>query len=849
MFRSRTIVASTHVASKTVVSKTVASKTTRFCVTTTALAIIALLPGALPATAIASSSADSRVIEEVVVTARKREERLVDTPVAVAALMEEEVERYYTRDLEQLTTRIPGVQIGHAAGGGAGGSMFIRGVGNLAVDYGADQPVSLVMDGMSFSRGHILDTGFFDVQSVQVLKGPQALYYGKNSPAGVIAVTSVTPAVGAETDAFVRAAYEFETEDPVMEAGISFPVGDRLAFRIAGRYQDMQGGYLKNSARPIDPNVTEITGDPTRGASYDEFPQQEQSVVRLTGVWEPREDFQAKLKLFKSRSKQNDAGRTVLYACADGPGANPFYLGFPDPTQVCPDSEPKLRRNGALPPASVADAHPFIDADSRFNNTFTNETATLELTWDFENFTLTSLTGWWDYHHREYTNYDYTSYSVVISRQGESGDSWSEELRLQSNFDGPFNFMVGGYYEDMQRDLDAPVQILPNILFAAIPDFIPNGDPTSPYFGANINYHQHWDNNIESFSVFGSIDYEFNERWSVSAGARYTEEERDSFGGNLYERGLGFSPGGVFYSPEGESDNVSPEVTLSWKPADDMLVYAAYKTGFQSFGISNPGTVPDLSTQPQSVVDDYFIFDETEVDGFEVGFKGYFLDSRLTGDITVYRYEYEDLQVAVFDSTTTTFSTQNAAVAVAQGIEGQFTYQATPQLQLRLAAQFSHLEFDEWDDAACHTAQFVGTAPPGCYVRPDGAEVQDLSGERYGGPPLQVNGGLTFNTTIGEGWGLDLTADVIHHNGGFKTRRQPNTDIDARTVTNLSARLYQPDGGWEAALICSNCTKEIYVTSIQDKPLQKTIPGTGISDLTGQVAIPRLLTAQLTYRF
>ena len=116
-------------------------------------------------------------------------------------------------------------------------------------------------------------------------------------------------------------------------------------------------------------------------------------MVRLTGVWEPREDFQAKLKLFKSRSKQNDAGRTVLYACADGPGANPFYLGFPDPTQVCPDSEPKLRRNGALPPASVADAHPFIDADSRFNNTFTNETATLELTWDFGNFTLTSLTG------------------------------------------------------------------------------------------------------------------------------------------------------------------------------------------------------------------------------------------------------------------------------------------------------------------------------------------------------------------------------------------------------------------------------------------------------------------------
>ena len=154
-------------------------------------------------------------------------------------------------------------------------------------DYGADQPVSLVMDGMSFSRGHILDTGFFDLASVEVLKGPQALYFGKNSPAGVIAVTSVTPEVGAEMEGFVRAAYEFKTDDPVVEAGLSFPIGDHLAFRLAGRYQDMQGGYLKNTAQPFNPNPTEVSGDPTRGKSYDDYPEQEQSIIRWTTVWEP----------------------------------------------------------------------------------------------------------------------------------------------------------------------------------------------------------------------------------------------------------------------------------------------------------------------------------------------------------------------------------------------------------------------------------------------------------------------------------------------------------------------------------------------------------------------------------
>ena len=800
----------------------------------------------------AETAAQGGVIEEVVVTARKREERLVDTPVAVSALMQEEVERYYTRDLDQLTTRIPGVQIGHAAGGGAGGSMFIRGVGNLAVDYGADQPVSLVMDGMSFTRGHVLDTGFFDVQAVEVLKGPQALFFGKNSPAGVISVTSVTPEVGAEANGFVRAAYEFVTEDPVVEAGYSFSVGDHLAFRLAGRYQNMRGGYLDNTARPIDPNVTEASGDPARGASYDEYPKQRQDVLRLTTVWEPTDSFDATLKVFRSYSKQNDAGRTVLYACADGPGANPYYNGgieVPDPFQRCPNNRPRLERNGALPPASVADAHPFIDAGSRFFNRLTNEVQTLELNWEIGDFTLTSMTGHWDYRHREYTNYDYTSYAIVVSKQGESGESWTEELRLQSNFDGPFNFMIGGFWEDSERDLDAPVQILPNALFAGIPGFIPNGDTTGLYAGTSINYHQHWDNNIESFSVFGNVEYDFSEQWSISAGVRYTDEERDSRGGNLYERGLGFSPAGVFYEPEGEADNTSPEVTVSYKPSDDTLIYAAYKTGFQSFGISNPGTVPNLSTAPQSVIDDYFIFDETEVTGFEIGYKGYFLDNRLSADITAYSYEYKDLQVAVFDSTTTTFSTQNAAVATVEGIEGSAILQATDRLQLRLAAQYSMLEFDEFEDAQCHTAQAVGSGPPGCYFNPTiGSNVQDLSGERYGGPPLQVNAGVTFDTQLADDWRLELTADVIHHNSGYKTRKQPNTDIDARTVANLAARLYTAEDRWEVALVCSNCFNEIYVTSIQDKPLQRTIAGTGISDLTGQIAYPRLITAQFTYR-
>lgn len=803
----------------------------------------------------------SPAVEEIIVTARKREERAIDTPVAIAALTEEEVERYNTRDLAELTTRIPGVSISHAAGGGAGGNMTIRGVGNLAVDYGADQPVALVLDGMSFTRGHVLDTGFFDVGGVQVLKGPQALFYGKNSPAGVIAVTSRTPTPGDEIEYFGRIGYEFVTEDPVLEAGISFPLGETVAMRLAGRYQNMQGGYLDNSARPLNVGDAQLTLAPgvtapmypttpglmSRGASYDEFPAQDQQVLRLTTVWQPNDSFKATLKNFYSYSQQNDAGNTILYACADGVGGNPYYLSAPDPTQVC-TSSPRLRRNGALPPAQIVDSHIHLNSSDNFFNKLTNNIETLEMVWDFNDLTFTSVTGYWDYRHREYTNYDYTSYAVVVSKQGESGESFTQEFRLQSGFDGPVNFMVGLFYETTERDLDAPVQIFPE-LFTDFADQAPRVAPGTPYNGTYINYHQHWDNNIDSYSMFGSIDFAVNEQWTVTGGARFTKEERDSVGGNIFENSsiLNFSPAGVVYRPEDDSDNVSPELTVSYRPTDNMMIYTAYKTGFQSAGISNPGTVPDLRSLSAADQNDALVFDESVVKGFEVGLKGYFFDQQLSADIIVYRYKYEDLQVGIFNPVTTTFTIQNAAEAINQGIDFTSIFQATDELQLRVAAQYNDLEFESFEDAGCNAiddARPVNTLPatgPGCHVGPNGNKIQDLSGEQYGGPPFQANVGVSYETNLFSNWGMELTADAIYHSEGQEALRQRGTDIPQRTVLNLAARLYQGEGPWNVSLICSNCLDEIYVTGIGNKPLAKT------GDLTGFVAPPRLVTLQLTY--
>ncbi len=360
------------------------------------------------------AQAQGVTIEEVIVTARKREERAIDAPVGVAVMTEDDIERYNTRNLTELGARIPGVEVIHSMGGGAGGNITIRGIGKPpgTADYGIDAPVSLVIDGMPFSRNHMIMTGFFDSEALEVLKGPQALYFGKNSPAGVIAIRSRSPEVGGEMAGFVRASYEFVTEDPVIETGLSLPVGDALAFRLAARGQDMKGGWLDNVAQPLDVSALYPGTDwQTRGASYDEYPAQKQAVVRFTTVFEPSERFDATLKIFRSYTKRNDAGQTVLYACADGPGVHPTFLGiWPDPTQTCPDDRGRLERSGALLPVEVADSLPYVSEDARFHYKLAQYVHTLQMNLELDSFTLSSTTGYWDYRHREYTNYGYTSY-------------------------------------------------------------------------------------------------------------------------------------------------------------------------------------------------------------------------------------------------------------------------------------------------------------------------------------------------------------------------------------------------------------------------------------------------------
>ncbi|MFA5712498.1 TonB-dependent receptor, partial [Mycolicibacterium sp.] len=823
-------------------------------------------------------------IESVMVTARKTEERAIDTPVALAVLTEAQMQRYATTDVTQLSSQLPGVEVNKASGGGAGGNFIIRGIGRQASDYGADQPVAFVLDGFSFTRGHMSSVGFFDVAAVEVLKGPQTLFFGKNSPAGVISVTSISP--GDELEGFAKLSYEFRAEDPSVEFGVSIPVNEKLKIRVAGRGQFMQGGYYKNTSsdlvgvpRNLSPFETEALY-PTNPNQFTETPKTKQYVGRITAVFTPNDNFDATLKIFAADSRDNDAGAAAVVACADGIGGHPyqstgFFGDVADPTQTC-DGKIRWRRHSTQPPQAWFESNPTLDDnDTHYYNHFRNFLTTLEMNWRVtDDLTLTSVSGYWDYKQRELTQYDY-AYGVVASKQGEGGRSFTTELRLRSDFDGPVNFMIGGFYEDMKRDLDAPVQIFP---LGPAPDstFYPDF-----YNGSFLSYHQHWDNNITSWSVFAEMRWDITDTLELSGGVRYTEDNRNAHGAQLFNRldqffdllGLPetanpFAHSGTEYDLTRSFHNTSPQATLSWKATPDILLYASYKTGYQAAGISNPGTIGNfysLDSNGQirfdgngnpiratsAEVNPILTFDGSTVKGFEIGAKGSFFGGMLTGDIALYHMKYSDLQVAVFNPVTTNFTVQNAAAAVNRGIEGNLYLQATDDLQLRLSAQYNHLKYKSFPEAQCYAGQADPTSATYrpeltgfCHPSASGTGlVQDMSGMRYGGGPFQVNAGFTYDVAVSNDWGLSLSGDVNYRNKSFETLRQPGTRVPSRTLINASLRLYQVDGPWEFSLICSNCGNDHYVYSIQDKPLGKT------GDLTGQLGMPRLVTIQTTYRW
>ncbi len=784
---------------------------------------------ALPAFAQSQTGADNSNIETVMVTARKTSERLLDVPVSANAFGTQSLERYATTDLTTLGLQVPQVSIDHAASGN-GAIITVRGIGSASVDAGIEQEVTVNIDGVPISRGRVIQSSIFDLSSVDVLKGPQPVYFGKNSPAGVITIASSDP--DPEFGGYARFGYEPDTETVYGETAVSAPLMDDLSMRLAFRGSSMMGGTTTDVGGPITnpadlPAALRTFGLTLPGSPYSKYPGDQDYNGRATLKWTPTDSFDVTLKVLAGdHSDLGDSMGMVIYHCGAGntlqaEDLGSIFFGGPflltDPYGQCN----KDRKNSfGTVPAEVAAHYP----GSNGGLPFTDIPVTLgSLTADYKlapDVTLTNVLGYYKYDETQWSNYDFTDFTIASGQNDDHYKQLTEELRVATSFDSPLNFTGGFYYEHNDRRF---------IQSGFIAYFGP--DPVTGQWNSFQSDSTYGDSTV---SLFGEGRWKIADNLELAAGARWTSESQNANMRSTYVHPLlqlldVALPPGESIVGRVSANNLSPEATLTWHPTQDAMFYAAYKQGFKSGGFSTPAVIPfDATVQTQQ-------FRPETAKGFEVGAKFSEMDGRLTGDVTVYHYTYYGMQLTAFDAATTSYFTQNAASADTDGIEGNLSYQILQGLTGRADVGFNRARYGSFPNSQCWTGQ---TPAQGCVNG-----VQNLTGQALSrAPDWTANVGATYDRPITPAWNLEVTGD-IHYSDGYylETNNNPYGHQPSYTTLDASIRLFSDT--YELAIIGRNLTDTYYAVLAGDKPLGT--PGE-VQAMLGQ---PREIFLQGTYHF
>ncbi|MBI1179679.1 MAG: TonB-dependent receptor [Alphaproteobacteria bacterium] len=773
--------------------------------------------------------------ETITVTARKRVESIQKVPVAIQAFTGKDVESSRAIDLTKIAEMATQVII-FPASSGSGASFNIRGIGSSSGDPGIDSSVTLDIDGMMINRGDAVRAGQFDLANVQILKGPQALFFGKNSPAGVISLQSADP--GPEWEYIARLSYEVVGQEVLGEAIASGPINDKVGIRIAYRGRT-SNGWLKNNSQPISDQAPYIAGYPYDaepyafpGATDKKLGAQDEHIARLTLKLNPTDRFEAKLKVLGDLYKDNGAQVNENIHCS---GALPQTTGvLSQITLVDPYGDCKVNgvtSEGSMPKeiwqhypgAAKHEGAPYEFVDTLLT--------TLAMNYTLDNFTISSQTGVHYYRYARFDNFDGTTFDQFLGYQTEHQTTVSQELRVLSTFDFPLNFMLGAFYENARRTDGNSGKIAS--VGAAVDA---NGVIHSENWSGLAHVRE------KTYSIFGQAIWKIVPDLELAGGARWTKvqqsaDQQNTFV-NPYMQNFFLSPTSPFLLPAGvvldstsNGNNVSPEVTLTWTPTDEFTLYGAYKTGYKAGGFST-NTVIVASATGQSLT-----FGPETSRGFEVGAKSSLMGGRLRTDLTLYRYVFKNLQVSAFDSATTSFQIRNAASARTEGVEFDADWLVTDDLTLKGGIGYNHARYTSFPAAPCFAGQTTGQ---GCV-----GGVQDLKGKPLVfAPDWSINAGFNYDTPVADGWKLGFTGDVV-----YSSTYQTSLADDARAEqpsyakVNASVRLHSDDDKYEFAVIGRNLTDKYIIAGSADKP------GGAPGDIFANIIRGREVILEATYHY
>ncbi|MBA36057.1 MAG: hypothetical protein CMI14_11620 [Oleispira sp.] len=774
---------------------------------------------------------NSLALEEVVVTARKRAESLMDAPVAVTAVSGEAMENQGVTSMEQLSAKVPGLQIGRAA---KTSNVSIRGVGS-GINQGFEQSVGMYVDGIYQSRSRQFTQSMVDLQQVEVLRGPQGVLFGKNTVAGAIKVETANPQAGEEFNGSVTAAWEPEQDTQRYTAVMSGSLSDTLGARVVLR-DSSSDGYVKNKYLDRDEQ------------------QKDDQLARLALAWEPTDQLSVVGKV--SYLKMDADGKEATINAVDSRLPTPSTLAMS--AALAPGFKPST--------GGSAYEHYIGNKDwtsGDFEET-ESTSASLKVEWDLAGYTLTSLTGYSDFEFTQFHDIDLLPINFINSRDEEELEMVSQELRIATDWDGAVNMIGGVYYEKQDLLLKAAAHF--DGTFGVLPGSILPGGIEE--VGQQTDFNQE----TETLAFFGEMSIDLSEALTLELGLRYSEDEKDAskrvqvgtgapdalailvtpedtagsadlaaYLANAAAAGGadGANAAATFagllnrYAADTSSDRTEyhfdPSAKLRWEYSEAGMVFISYSEGYKSGGFNvSPDTAnPDGSPRAGDE------FEDESVKAWELGIKQELFDGRARVSAIAYQTQLEDLQVTSWSGAS--YVVGNAAELTVQGIELEGQYLLLENLELGGSVSYLDHEFDSYTGAGCSVIETgLGNCPTG---------QKDLSGERGAFAPEYSASVYVDYTYSFDQFELNAHIDFNYKDEMFLDGDlDPNALQDSYVKVDARLGLSTLDGKWDFLLYGRNLTDETTYTASIDAPLS---PGV----YAGWIEEPRIVGVQGRYNF
>ena len=736
-----------------------------------------------------TSSYAQAVLEEIVVTAQKREQNIQDVPISISRLSGQRLASKFTggEDILALASTVPGLHV-ESSNGRLAPRFYLRGLGNADFTQAASQPVSIVFDEVPMEKAALKSFPLFDVDDVEVIRGPQGTLFGRNTTAGIVKVDTRRPTE--ETEGYIKASGGNKGTVNV-EGAVGGTLIENTLMARASFMTQHRSDWINNAH----------TGEDDAIGGFEIF------AGRVQLLWTPGDDFTA--LIMHQHQDQDGNSASAFRANVFSNGSNELNENY--------DRNTILFDGGGNNPALIK-----------------SYGTTVKLDWDVANHTITSITSYQDVYDR-FARGDIDGgfgcgfcglpngpglipFAVDTGSEVDM-DQISQEIRIASNQEGSFNYQVGAFYfKDDFKTIAVSSAEVESLLI--------------PKRGVGETSRTRIEN--IAWAVFGQGAFNVNEQLTLTAGVRYTDDEKDAMHTIPMASSAFANLGFTSQTSELEDDNVSWDVSLSFSIGDDEQVYARAASGFRA-----PTIQDRIQDDPEVTT-----ADSETIMSYEIGYKALWEKVRL--NVAAFYYEIDDMQLTVVGGLSNSVGLRNAEEGIGYGVELDLDFAVTDNLILSGGFGYNKTELNETglSTAACGTRYFhPGLGSSGYCTVLD---------------PLDENGfaiidGNSFQHA--PKWTMNLELDYTHPlSGGSELYLYTDWKLKGKTNDFLYENIEftfgtQFEGGLRAGYrdTVRNLEIGMFARNITDE--HNPIGGIDFANNTGYVNQPRIWGAEAIYRF